>query len=53
MMVEHHLSAKELATYVAALEGAAKGGKAAATYKELTIIAAGIGPGWEVAKQTT
>ena len=51
MVVEHHLSAKELATYVAALDGAAKGGKAAATYKESTIIAAGISQSWEVAKQ--
>ena len=51
MVVEHHLSAKELAAYVAALEGAAKGGKAAATYRELTIIAAGISQGWEIAKQ--
>jgi hypothetical protein len=51
MVIEHHLSAKELATYVAALEGAAKSGKAAATYKELTIIAAGVSETWEVAKQ--
>ena len=51
MVIERRLSAKDLPTYVAALEGAAKGGKAAATWKELTIIAAGVSQSWEVAKQ--
>jgi hypothetical protein len=51
MVIERRLSAKELPSYVAALEGAAKGGKAAATWQELTIIAAGISQSWEVAKQ--
>jgi len=51
MVIERRLSAKQLPVYVDALEGAAKSGKAAATWKELTIIAAGISETWEVAKQ--
>jgi hypothetical protein len=51
MVIERRLTAKELPGYVAALEGAAEGGKAAATWQELTIIAAGISKSWEVAKQ--
>jgi hypothetical protein len=51
MVVERRLSARELPSYVAALEGAATGGKAAATWKELTIIAAGVAQSWEIAKQ--
>ena len=51
MVIERRLDAKKLSGYVAALEGAAKGGKAAATWEELNIIAAGISQTWEVAKQ--
>lgn len=50
MPVTRQLTADQLQTYLAALEGASKGSKADATYAEMAIIQAGVTQGWEVAQ---
>ncbi|MBX3607110.1 MAG: hypothetical protein KF788_17660 [Piscinibacter sp.] len=51
MPVTRHLPAAELSAYVAALEGASKGGRVDATYAEMAIIQAGVQQGWEIAQR--
>jgi hypothetical protein len=51
MVVTHMLGEAELADYTQALQAASKGGKGAATGKEFAIIAAGVGQGWDAARQ--
>jgi hypothetical protein len=50
MPVTRQLTAAQLQTYLAALEGASKGSKVDATYAEMAIIQAGVAQGWEVAQ---
>ena len=47
---KHMLGEAEAAAYVEALKAVSGGGKAAATYKELAIIEAGVKQGWQVAQ---
>ena len=51
MMIEHHLSAKELADLCGRARRRGQGRQGRGDLQELTIIAAGISQSWEVAKQ--